>query len=352
MASDQGVHQAGREAVGQQTCGKVERRSIFLAVGGAVKGVNSDLDERDLSLDLHFADTGERLDFDRSLLRLVAAADAPEGALQQRLQPVEVNVSRQYQAHVAADIVFVEEVHHLSQTGILEVLRAADDLVGIGIAAAELLDHLEERGLYRVVGSAVLLFVNGLKFALEQAEHRIDHAVAVQFGPLLDVLGGEGIVVISIIVRCTGVEAGAAEAGDQARELVGDGEVGGFLAQAVNLFLDSLAVVVVGEGGETVIAECDGVQPDLLGLVIHGAELFRALEEQMLEIMGEARVRTVLCACSDYDRSVDYRLGSVLVEPDLHAVREFELFDFQGIVLCIEGEGKQCPGNDGKNSFH
>ena len=72
----------------------------------------------------------------------------------------------------------------------------------------------------------------------------------------------------------------------------------------------------------------------------------------MLEIMGEARVRTVLCACSDNHSSVDYRLGFVLVEPDLHAVREFELFDFQGIVLCIEREGKQCLGNDGKNSFH
>ena len=341
MPQGKRVQQAGAEAVGQQAGGKVQRRGVLILVSRAVEGIYGYLDERDLRLDLHVAYAREGLHLDRSLLGRLAAADAPEGALQQRLEPLLVEVSAQDQAHVASYIVLVEEVHHLAQAGVLEVLGAAYDLVRIGIAAAELLDHLEERGLHRVVRAAVLLLVHRLQFALEQTEHGIDHTVAVQFGPLLDVLRGERIVIVSVVVGGRGVEARAAEAGDQAVELVRDGVFGGLLAQPAYLLLDILPLPFVSGAREPVVADRDGVQPDLLGLVINGAYLFRALEEQMLQVMGETGVRAVLGACPDDHGAEDYGLRGIAVKPYLHSVREFELAYFKGIVLCVRGDGHQ-----------
>ena len=341
MPQGQRVQQAGAETVGQQACGQVESRCVLVLVRRAVEGIHGYLDERDLRLDLHVPDAREGLHLDRSLLGRLAAADAPEGALQQRLEPILVEVSAEDQAHVAADIVFVEEGHHLAQTGILQVLGAAYDLVRVGIAAAELLDHLEERGLHRVVRAAVLLLVHRLQFALEETEYGIDHTVAVQFCPLLDVLRGERIVIVGVVVGGRGVEARAAEAGYEAVELVGDGVFGGLLAQAPYLLLDALPFAFVGGAGKPVIADRDGVQPDLLGLVIHGADFFRALEEQVLKVMGETGVRAVLGARLYDDGAIYDGLGRVAVQPDLHSVREFELSYFKRIVLCVRGDGHQ-----------
>ena len=59
---------------------------------------------------------------------------------------------------------------------------------------------------YDVVGSTVFLFIDGFQFPLEQAEHRIDHALRVQFTPLLKELGREGVMILCHVPRCEGIQ--------------------------------------------------------------------------------------------------------------------------------------------------
>ena len=351
MRSVQRVQQARGEIVAQQGDRQVKRRAVRRLRVRSIESMDGDLDrERGLDPDLRRAvDHGLR---DDRPLRLLAARDPAEGALEQGHDRGGVEVARQDQAHVAANIVFVIERLHLPEAGILQALGGADDVVGIRRAGEELLSQLNHSRSGRVVVRPVLLFVDGIQLALEEAEDRMQQAVAVELGPLREELRREEVVVVGKIRVGGGVEPRAADLGGQAFELIGDGILGGLDVQAVDLLLDGLALRRVDGGGQAVVADFDGVQPDLLRFVVRRAQLGRALEEHVFEVVRDAGARAVPRACPDDDGAIRDRTGVVFVEPHLHAVGKGDFFDVPGFVLGLKPEGREQPGQKENPTFH
>ena len=71
---------------------------------------------------------------------------------------------------------------------------------------------------------------------------------------------------------------------------------------------------------EQVVLRRDAVEPRFFLNIVGGADTLGAFEHDMLEIVGDTCVGTVLGA-SLYDHSaIDFRLGVILVQPNGHAV--------------------------------
>ena len=337
MFIDQRVKQSGL-AVRQQGVGHLQGYSVGLIFRRCLIDQRLDAKERYRQLDLVFLarrDVGHRTVaalWGRSRLH------TSESLFQQgRQRGVGCDVAAENQAHVRRHIVFLEERRHIRQARILQVLRRTDDGIGIRL----LLEHRAEDFLLHIaeaVGRTVLLFVDVLQLALEASEHGLHQALGVQPAPLLHKLRQEGVVVVGHVVTGAGVEPAAAIFRDETAVLVGNGVVGSLQTQLVDMLLDTLALSLDLGLREQVVLRRDAVEPRLFLLVVDGAYTVGALEHDMLEIMGDARVRAVLGPRLHDDGTEDLRLRVVLVEPDGHAVTEFQFLNLQ---LCADSRGRQ-----------
>ena len=80
--------------------------------------------------------------------------------------------------------------------------------------------------LDRLVSVHVLLFVDSLKLALEQTEHRVAETLGIHVHPLAKLVGREGVEIHRLVVGRASVEAGAAHLGEDHVDLIRDGVVG------------------------------------------------------------------------------------------------------------------------------
>ena len=96
-----------------------------------------------------------------------------------------------------------------------------------------------------------------------------------------------------------------------------DGEV-------VDVSLDSESPGGIFRLCQEVILGRDTIEPRFLLRIVGGADLLRALEEEVLEVMSDARVGTILGASLDNDGTEDLRLRMIFIEPHRHAVGERE----------------------------
>ena len=177
----------------------------------------------------------------------------------------------------------------------------------------------------QVVGHHVLLFVHRLELALEHPEHGIYHSLAAQFGPLAHKLGGERIVINSEIVRRGGVEPRPSEVRYQVVELVWYHVFGRLVAQPVDVGLQTAPHAGVGGFGQQVVLGRYGVEPLFLGLIIRGAYLVGTLKHKVLEIVGYARIGTLVGSGLDHHGSQHLWLRMVFAQPYGHAVGQFKL---------------------------
>ena len=184
------------------------------------------------------------------------------------------------------------------------------------------LGQLLDSGAGHRVAIHVLLLVHRLQLALEQAEHGINQALAINLGPLLDVLRRECVEIKRIIIRRTGIEPRTPVARDQAVELVGNDVLRGTHAQVVDDLLQMSARSRVVRIGQGVVLLGDTIQQDFLGLVIDRPDLVRALKHHVLEIMGDARVGRVLRPGIHHDGPEYLRLAMVLVQPHRQTITQ------------------------------
>ena len=91
-------------------------------------------------------------------------------------------------------------------------------MVAVGLG-----EHVEGKLLRKPVVATVLLLVDGLEFALEEAEDGIAETLYIHIHPVEELVGGEGVVVDGIVVGGAGVEACAAHILQDGIDLVGDG---------------------------------------------------------------------------------------------------------------------------------
>ena len=109
---------------------------------------------------------------------------------------------------------------------------------------------------------------------------------------------------------------------------------------ALSLFLGLREQIVLGR---------DTVEPRLLSLIVDGANAIGAFEHDMLEVVGDTSIGTILGASLYHNGSKHLGLRVVLIQPNSHAVTQFQLFHLQlcmDISTCQNGQNKEC------NTFH
>ena len=252
-------------------------------------------------------------------------------------------VAHEDERHIVGHIVGVEELLHLAGLWILEVLGIANDLTAVGVVAVGLGEHVEGKLLCKPVVATVLLLVDGLEFALEEAEDGFAETLYIHIHPVEELVGGESVVVDGIVVGGAGVEACAAHILQDGVDLVGDGVLRGSNAEPVDFELDVVPLLVVLGGLETVVGLADAIEIGFLLVPVDGADAVGTLEHDMFEIVSHTRGVgvLVLAACMDHHAAVDFGLAVLLAKDDFQSIVEVEGLDGQ-FGLSREGEhGKQ-----------
>ena len=246
---------------------------------------------------------------------------------------VGVEVAAETDGHVVRDVPLLVVVLYVGDGGVLEIfLRAEHGLRAVGMVGEEGCEGcLVELAV--VLGEAhVLLLVDGFELGVEAADYGVLEAVGLYAGPVLDLVGGDVLDVAGDVVACVGVGAVGADGRHELVVLVGYGQQRCLVAHRVDFVVDGLAGHAVG--GVAVLLEelLDAVEHRLFCGVVGGAELFGALEHEVLEIVGEAGGLggVVLAAYAHGDVCLYAGLVAVDSHEQLEAVRE-------GVGLGVQG---------------
>ena len=146
-------------------------------------------------------------------------------------------------------------------------------------------------------------------------------------------------MVVRHVVARAGIQATTAIFRDQTVELVGDYIVRCLQAQLVDVLLNLSTLSLVLSLAQQVVLHGDAVQPGLFCLIINSSDTIRALEHDMLKIVGNTRIRTVLCARLHHNGTKHLWLRVVFVQPNGHAVLQFKLLDLQLSIGFIDNYG-------------
>ncbi len=204
--------------------------------------------------------------------------------------------------------------------------------------------------------SHVILLIDSLELRVESSDHHVLEPVGLDFGPVLDLVGGDVLHVAGHVVGGVGVGALRADERHELVIFIGDGNLRSGIAHGVDEVIDGVPLGLVGLRAVNVIEPLDLVQHGLFGLEVGGAETGRALEHDVLEIVGQSGVvrRVVLSA----DPHGDIRLnpGNLFVYGHIDFQSVVQGVDFcphgvsrNGLILaagagrdCDRGRGHQC----------
>ena len=188
-------------------------------------------------------------------------------------------------------------------------------------------------------------------------------AVGLDLRPVFQLVGRDVLGVAGHVVAGIGVGAASADGRHGLVVFVGNENLGRFIRNGVDLVVDGLALP--GVRGLAVDLEelLDLVEQGLLGGVVLGAELLRAFEHQVFEIVGQARglLRVVLAADLHGHVGVDARFVFVDDHVDLQTVVQSVDAGVRGIaldglvlVLAAAGRGQQGEHrqNNQRIAFH
>ena len=87
----------------------------------------------------------------------------------------------------------------------------------------------------RLVLIHIVLLVNGLQFTLEQAEYGVAETLTVNQQPLLQLVGGEAVMINRDIIIGESVHAFAPHRIQNHIHLIGNGVLRGFVAQIIDM---------------------------------------------------------------------------------------------------------------------
>ena len=241
------------------------------------------------------------------------------------------------------------------------LLAAQGGLLAVRVVREEgLVDGLPQLAAVLREGH-VLLLVDGLQLRVEAPYHAVAEAVGLDAGPVVDLVGGDVLGIDGLVGGGPGIGAVGADHGHQLVIFVGDGEFGGLVAHRVDPVVDGLAFRLVR--GSAVLLEqlLDLVEHRLLRGIVHGTELLRALEHQVLEIVREARSLGGVVLAAHLHGHVGLDTGLLLVHghKDFHSVVKgvdlgLERVAFDGFAALAGGCGKhrQDDGRSSKDSLH
>ena len=166
------------------------------------------------------------------------AADASERPFEQRHDGVGGEVAAKDQRHVVGHIILSEKGFHIGKTGVLQILRAADNRITIATASENKLLSAFHQAASEIVGGPVFLFIYRFKLALKQPKDGLHEAFAVEGAPLTQVLRRKLAVIDGFIKARKGVDATAPVMGEQFGELIGNSVNGRLPIQLVDFLLN------------------------------------------------------------------------------------------------------------------
>ena len=199
----------------------------------------------------------------------------------------------------------------------------------------------------------VVFLVDGFELGVESANHVVAEAVGLDLRPVLHLVGGDVLGVDGFVVGGPGVGAAAAYHAHHLVVLVGDSDLGCQVAHGVDLMVMCLAGFGVGDGAVLFVEALDLVEIGFFSRIILRSELLRALEHQVLEVVGETCgfLGVVLAADAHRDEGLDAGLFLVYCHVDLEPVVEGYDLGIHGIagnlfviVACGEGQNRQRCG--------
>ena len=207
---------------------------------------------------------------------------------------VGIEIADQPDHHVAGNVVALEEFSRVGGGKALQIGSVADGgpVIGIGHegCAQELLDQAAGG---TAVGTHAALFHDHVALFVELAHHGMHHAIRLERGPQLDLIRRHGVHVGSFVVVGEGVHADTAVALDDFAELVRHDVLVGFLdrilpgflqlGQLLGILTDPLGALSFVGG----VGLLDFLQRGLLGSVVGGADVGRALEGHVLHHVSQ-----------------------------------------------------------------
>ena len=252
---------------------------------------------------------------------------APVGELplEHRQRGRGVDVPGQHDRGVVRRVPALEEGDHVGVGRALEVLAAAEGRLGaVGVRPEQRRHHVLVDPLVRIVEGHVLLFIDRLELRVEQPEHRVGEARALEPGPGRERARGHVGEVDGLLGGGEGVDVEHPERGEHAVELVGDRDGSRALGLGVDLGEQRVAAPRRPRGPELVVELRDAIEMRALAVEVEGAERRRALEHHVLEVVGEAgRLRRVVAGPRpDRDPGLKPRLTPVGADVDGQAVRQ------------------------------
>ena len=215
-------------------------------------------------------------------------------------------------------------------------LRAEHGLRAVGVVWEEGIEHRLVH-LAAVLGERhVLLLVHRLQFGMEAADDVVLEAVGLNLGPVLHLVAGDVFGVAGHVETGVGVGPVGTDGCHQLVIFVGDGVLGGFVAQAVDDVVDGRALGLVGGLAIDLELLLNLVEQGLFKCVVLGAELLGTFEHQVLEVVGQTGGLggVVLSAYAHSDVGLDAR--SLFVDGHV---------DLQSVVQCVDTSLQRIVGD-------
>ena len=122
-----GIQQAAAALIGEQAETHGKRNVIRIGLLRSRECPSAELDQRDRHLDVHGLLPLDRLDLEGTCRSRALVGELSECLLQERPRLLGSDITAKDHSHVPRHIVFVEELRHLGQLRVLEVLGGSDD---------------------------------------------------------------------------------------------------------------------------------------------------------------------------------------------------------------------------------
>ncbi len=166
---------------------------------------------------------------------------------------------------------------------------------------------------------------------MEPAYHRLLEAVGLHYCPPFQLVGRDVLHIAGHILRSVGVGAVGTDCRHHLVILVGNGQFRCLETDGVYAVVESCARNRVGRLPVGLEQSLDFIEHRLLAGIVHGAEMRRALEHKMLEIVRKPGgfSRVVLAAHAHRYVSLDARLTRILRHEHLQPVG-------QRVDFCVQ----------------
>ena len=240
---------------------------------------------------------------------------------------VRIQIADHDNGHVVRHIVGVEEVLDIDNRRILKLFRVADNgLRAIGMVREQGREHLVPHLAHIAHLVHIVFFVHGFQLSVEQTDYRILETVSLDLGPVFNLVRRNVFHIGRDVVAGESVRPLRTDSGHQLVVFIGNRIGSGNLRNTVNLGIQGLAFGFVRGLAIDFKQVFNLVEVNLLGGIVHRAEVLRAFEHQMFEVVGKTGRFGGVVLASGIDRHDSLDTRSVLVDRKI---------DFQTVVQRV-----------------